>query len=238
MIQYVIGDGNGHFIRRDPSTNRHVPIYGMAYATKYEDKEKANRVHDSTLAKEYRKKYKVIEIDELDCMGSWDYSQDTSCVASRQECGHANGEETVRQYNQRLSRTDRIKASCGGSDAPAKCYGDLLDDVGGMLNKYTAELKRRHDDALQKLSDVDLEISDINHYIELNNVNAYEGWLLYKALRQRLLKRRAIKDELFVIGHIGDCRLRDGDLYDMQCRIEGMENRKFVPRKLDLLFAQ
>lgn len=237
MIHYVIGDGKGHYIRRDPSTNRHVPIYGLAYATKYEDRAKAERVHDSTLAKEHRKAFKVIEVDDLDCMNGGDYRQ-SDCAASGQERNQPQANETVRQYNQRLSRTDRIKASCEGNDAPTKCYGDLLEDVGGMLNKYTAELKRRYDDACQKLSDVDLEISDLHHYIELQPANAYEGWLLYKALRQRLLRRRAIKDELFVIGHIGDCRLRDSDLYDMQCRIEGMENRKFVPRKLDLLFAQ
>lgn len=106
------------------------------------------------------------------------------------------------------------------------------------MKEYTAELKRRYDKAAQELSDVDSEISDINHYIELEPAaNAYQGWLLYTALRERLKRRRAIKDEMLVIGYIGDTRLNDSDLYNMQCRIESLNDRKYTARRLTGLFA-
>ena len=91
---------------------------------------------------------------------------------------------------------------------------------------------------MQKLSEVDKEISDINHYIEFGKFNAYQGWLAFNMLRHRLRKRRKIKNELLVIQQLGDSKITSSMLQAIKKSIAEMDNRKYIPRVLNELFEQ
>ena len=43
-----------------------------------------------------------------------------------------------------------------------------------------------------KLSDIDKEIVDIQHYIEFGKFNCYQGWMCFKMLQNALQQRRKI----------------------------------------------
>lgn len=233
MNLYIITNGNGRYIRYDRYSNRYVAVSRRDYATRFEDRDKARHICSANIPKSMGTGYyiEVIETAQQPDDGD-DYRVDP-----RNESPAPN--ETVSQYRRRLNRTERLKAACSeAKSGDSNRVTGMPTDFGSKMKEYTAELKRRYEKAAQELSDVDSEISDLNHYIELEPAaNAYQGWLLYTALRERLKRRRAIKDELLVIGYIGDTRLNDSDLYNMQCRIESLNDRKYTARRLTSLFA-
>ena len=87
-----------------------------------------------------------------------------------------------------------------------------------------------------ELSTVDKELSDIYHYIELRNLNAAQGYKIYKMIRDRRIKRRAIKNELAVLSIILGKKISDTTMDEIRKNIEGMDNRKYEPRVLSQLF--
>lgn len=233
MDMYIITNGNGRYIRYDRYSNRYVAVNRLEYATRFEDRDKARHICAANIPKSMGTGY---HIEVVEPVRQPDDSEDYRVDPNR---ASPAPHETVSQYRRRINRTERLKAACSETqDADSSRVTGVPTDIGDRMKEYTAELKRRYDKAAQELSDVDSEISDINHYIELEPAaNAYQGWLLYTALRERLKRRRAIKDEMLVIGYIGDTRLNDSDLYNMQCRIESLNDRKYTARRLTGLFA-
>lgn len=59
--------------------------------------------------------------------------------------------------------------------------------------------KKRSEEIAQQMSDIDSTISDLEHYIEFNLLNAREGYKAYKELSKALQERRKIKDEQRVV---------------------------------------
>lgn len=139
----------------------------------------------------------------------------------------------------------------------SKSLGDVYDDKDKAINvltncieksqrgkyhiievgetKYVA-VKNEIQKLSNELSDVDMEISDINHYIEFNELNAYEGWLAYKMLNIRYKKRRVIKDKLFILKRMSDCKLNSREVSELVDSVGLLSTREYVPRKLDNLF--
>ena len=60
-------------------------------------------------------------------------------------------------------------------------------------------IKENKCDVSSRLSEIDLELSDMLHYIEFHKFSACEGYKLCKKLQQILDKRRVIKNELKVV---------------------------------------
>lgn len=88
-----------------------------------------------------------------------------------------------------------------------------------------------------KLSEVDLEICDIQHYIEFFSLDAAKGYKAYRMLKERLLRRREIKDEmakvnLFLTGNPSD--FPTGKVEKQLCSVE---NRGYKPRILIEIFG-
>lgn len=233
MDLYIITNGNGRYIRYDRYSNRYVAVTRREYATRFEDRDKARHICSANIPKSMGTGYHIEVIESV--------KQPESDDGYRPEPKNVTPvtQETVSQYRRRLNRTERLKAACSeAKNGDLNRVTGVPSDFSDKMKEYTAELKRRYEKAAQELSDVDSEISDLNHYIELEPAaNAYQGWLLYTALRERLQRRRAIKDEMLVIGYIGDTRLNDSDLYNMQCRIESLNDRKYTARRLTSLFA-
>ena len=86
------------------------------------------------------------------------------------------------------------------------------------------------------LSNIDKEITDIQHYIEFGNFNAYQGWLAFSMLRHRLKKRRKIKNEFQILSQIGECKINSAMVNDIQAAIHKINNKSYTPRVLPELF--
>lgn len=91
-------------------------------------------------------------------------------------------------------------------------------------------------DLIEKLSKIDQEISDIYHYIEFNNLDAYKGFKAYKLLQETLIRRRKVKNELLKIQIFTETTVQD--LFDgkLEQRINGLYNKSYKPRVLTELF--
>lgn len=104
------------------------------------------------------------------------------------------------------------------------------------LRQFILDAEHRKSKLTDMLSKVDREITDINHYIELNNLNAYKGWLMASMLKEKLQKRRKIKDELFILTQLGECKITPELLADVNAAISKLEHRTYIPRVLSSLF--
>lgn len=111
-----------------------------------------------------------------------------------------------------------------------------LIDIIKELNIFIEKISEKYEILSKNLSDIDCEISDIQHYIEFTNLNAYQGWHVCSLLKDKLKKRRTIKDELLIINSLKDCKFDIKDLENIQLFIKNMQNRQYKPKKLFDLF--
>lgn len=113
---------------------------------------------------------------------------------------------------------------------------DLTTNIDNFTD-FIQSTEQRKEALLIDLSNVDKEISDINHYIEFGGkFNAYQGWLAFNMLRNRLKKRRKIKDELHILMQLGECKVNSTMLAEIKDSIVSLDTRKYQPRILKELF--
>lgn len=75
---------------------------------------------------------------------------------------------------------------------------DLLECMLDLFNNTEKRLKEEND----KLSEKDTELSDLDHYIEIHNLKAYEYAKLGKLRKTLREERRVIKNNIEIIGEI------------------------------------
>lgn len=106
---------------------------------------------------------------------------------------------------------------------------ELFGNVNKLHNIYTT-----------KQSEIDKEITDIHHAIELNNNDAIKMMKLYKMLKDRLVARRIIKNELAVIHSLkslkGNCQKNFNNTEKLIKVVNGQ--RSYTPRSLNRLFEK
>ena len=122
--------------------------------------------------------------------------------------------------------------------APAS-INSVVDDIIAEFKKIDASIFDAEKDILnKKLSKIDHEITDIQHYIEFNKLNAAEGYKAFKLLQDKLLERRVIKDDFSKLQVLSDSKISDifnGNLDKSLC---ALENRTYTPRILKELFKE
>jgi len=77
----------------------------------------------------------------------------------------------------------------------AKRYAKHILDVFDDIEKECIDLKT-------KLRNLDVALQDINHYIENNNFNASQGYILAKSIKELRKERRNIKNELDTLSYL------------------------------------
>lgn len=82
------------------------------------------------------------------------------------------------------------------------------------------------------LSNVDLEISDIEHAIEFSNCNVVGGYKWYKMLREARERRRKYKDALICIDILTTNHPMVAAKSDITKAYEGLKHRQYTPRVL------
>lgn len=112
---------------------------------------------------------------------------------------------------------------------------DILAHVRDF-ESYMQDIGKKRDVLNYELSKVDNEIEDILHAAEFYNLNACEGYKLYKMLRERRIKRRKLKDYIEVVGYIEGTTGKDFAGGNGSKSILGKESREYKPRVLNELF--
>jgi hypothetical protein len=97
---------------------------------------------------------------------------------------------------------------------------------------------KEHSELSQRLSQIDQEITDIQHYIEFHKLNAAEGYKVYKLLQDKLLVRRGIKDDMAKFQILNNAKV--SDIFDgtLEKNLEVLANRTYTPRVLKELFTE
>ena len=111
-------------------------------------------------------------------------------------------------------------------------WQDRIDQIAQLFSGADG----RFEELVEHLSDVDKEITDIEHYIEFGKFNCYQGWLCFKMLKNLLQQRRHIKNELQVLSRIKECKLQNGSLNSLLQNIKDIKNKVYTPRKFPELF--
>lgn len=122
------------------------------------------------------------------------------------------------------------------------CRNTTDDDLDQLLSKINtivdvvSSSDARQQELNGKLSNVDKEIVDIEHYIEFGNFNAYQGWMCFKMLQNLLKQRRRCKNEMQVLNLIKQCRFDKNSLIALSQTLSNIQNKCYVPRALPELF--
>lgn len=130
-------------------------------------------------------------------------------------------QETVQENTEKVSTAENVQR--------------WIDKIEG-LNGLATEALHRKDELVQQLSKVDQELSDVNHYIEFCNLNAAQGYKVYKMIKDRRIKRRSIKNELQVVDIILSKKICETATDEIQKAIAGIDQRTYEPRVLNELF--
>jgi len=88
-----------------------------------------------------------------------------------------------------------------------------------------------------ELSNIDKEITDIEHYIEFFCLDAAKGYKAYRMLRERLTKRRHIKDEMYRADYIINGNATEFSDGTVAKRLNALDQRQYEPRVLSELFG-
>ncbi len=211
MIYYVLSDRNGYYIRKDDFSQKFVPVRNKKLAEKWTQRVKAANILNNAIPKDIRGKFRIVEVEEKDASPQKQELQET--VTPKDNIAKAIADEPL--------EADQLEKWATG--------------ISNMAN-FAIDAEQRKEELVQKLSDVDKEVADIYHYIEFGTFNAYQGWLAFNMLRQRLRKRRKIKNELQVVTQLGECKITSAMLVDIKNAINEIGNKKYAPRALTSLF--
>lgn len=122
-----------------------------------------------------------------------------------------------------------------------KTQYEVPNEVQGWLdrvkecNGLAKDAASRKSELLSQLSNVDRELSNCLHEIELTgDMNACDGYKEYKRAKIILKRRRIIKDELSVVDSILTSNLQSMATDRIQKVVNGLGKRRFVIRDVDL----
>lgn len=104
------------------------------------------------------------------------------------------------------------------------------------FESYINRLGVNRDNLSFELSKIDGEIEDLLHAAEFFNLNASEGYKLYKMLHDKRVKRRKIKDYIEIVDYIKKINGKEFAENRGSKSILGMLTRNYNPRVLNELF--
>lgn len=120
------------------------------------------------------------------------------------------------------------------------CYV-LKCDIDKIVGDFTELIKQVNlcKPVLEgQLSQINKELTDIEHAMEFFKLNASGGYNLYKLFHEKRLIRRDLKDRLLKIEIINESTFADWKSGTVFKRINGMNNRQYLPRAMNKLFEQ
>lgn len=115
-----------------------------------------------------------------------------------------------------------------------------LDTIIGDMTKFTetAEMYAKYSKTINRqLAEVELEIEDLYHYIEFSSFNAAQGYKAYKMLKERLIKRRELKDSIILLDSIQEKNMLTCSVDNINNVVNKLDSRSYRPRVLKELFT-
>lgn len=123
------------------------------------------------------------------------------------------------------------------AEEPYALVNEWMDKASELKRQYETLLQRKKD-LTDELRQVSAELCDLEHYIEFTSLNAAKGYRIYRRLRDCLIRRRKIKDELMCISIFLKAEphnILNGNLYR---QFNGLRTREYAPRVLGELFQE
>ncbi len=120
-------------------------------------------------------------------------------------------------------------------DDPHPLVTEWMEKAVELKRQYESLIQRKKD-LSEELRQVSAELCDLEHYIEFTSLNAAKGYRIYRRLRDCLIRRRKIKDELMCISIFLKAEphnILNGNLYR---QFNGLRSREYAPRVLEELF--
>lgn len=152
-----------------------------------------------------------------------------NCVApdKRKKCNIVAESNEIQNSYKTVAKVTNIVANSTFDEVIAKFK---TIDASGFAQE--------HSELSQRLSQIDQEITDIQHYIEFHKLNAAEGYKVYKLLQDKLLIRRGIKDDMAKFQILNNAKV--SDIFDgtLEKNLEVLANRTYTPRVLKELFVE
>ena len=109
-------------------------------------------------------------------------------------------------------------------------------DKFGSCADILDEARKRQEELINELHIKDKELLDILHIIEIErSKDLYNGWLLYKRIRENRKSRRDIKDELIIVGNVlKEINPTYLQRSKVQSAIDGLFSREYTFRIIDI----
>lgn len=107
--------------------------------------------------------------------------------------------------------------------------GENFTDLVKNLIPSLKAIESRHQKLVERLSQLDLAIVDLEHMMEFNEYNARDGYKVYKKMHDIRCERRAIKDELMIISELQNAVNVDA-VIQVENNLKSLANRKYTPR--------
>ena len=123
------------------------------------------------------------------------------------------------------------------TSVPATPTDSMFDSIFEQIKKVDlTSFHKEHSELWEKMSKVDREVTDIQHYIEFNRLNAADGYKAFKMLQDKLLERRVIKKDLSKFQMLSSASVTD--IFDgtLDKKISELDHRTYTPRVLTELF--
>lgn len=103
------------------------------------------------------------------------------------------------------------------------------------LREFSSNLESLGEHLSNKVSLKDMEIEDIKHAIEFQELDKEQGYEMYMLMHDTLNQRRKYKDALAKICILTDTGTKDC-IKGLVSRLDNLENRRYYPRVLKNLF--
>lgn len=147
-----------------------------------------------------------------------------------------NAKELVLKYGLEVKYVSQENKVVNPPAKPIELGYDILDKVKEIL-EFTKQIEERKLYLIEMIHTVDLEIVDIEHAAEFYNLNASQGYKLYKLLHDARNRRREYKDELEKINLSLGTSIRSANMENLERSILGLDNRQYTPRINKELFG-
>lgn len=166
-------------------------------------------------------------VDNIDTATKWEKAKDANKA-------HQNLIKTLRQAGFQVRRIeDGIVAS---QIEEVELGFDILEKADEIL-ELAKRAEKRAAYLNEQIRQVDLSIVDIEHAAEFYNLNAAQGYELYKMLHDARIRRRKLKNEMDKIHYFLGSKTSSGGMENLKKSIAGLDNRKYRPRVINELFG-
>lgn len=208
----MITDGNGVYIKH-MSNGNYVPVRRKCDGDTWSSETKATNVIMSCLNRNLRDRYHVIPVKD----------------------DEVSVKLTAKTTKAVVNMDNELVKQIGSQEIDSSGLDDLIEKLND-ITAFASEIDTRQTKLWESCSEIDKEITDIQHYIEFGTFNAYQGWLAFNMLRNRLKQRRKIKDELIILQKLKESGVGVKLNKQIKSSIDYLDHKAYKPRVLVELF--